>query len=263
MIATIAISSGSTPATSVPKTISRMISDAGSPKKSSPCCRSSCESFAKSSSAVSVPVIVTANAPRLSACTWSTTSGMTPSAFVCSVISAASAVAGDGGRRLDDRDVPGSLELVRDAGGVGLDACRVRLRRAGADDDHLRDVVRVGRQPLRHQGVGAVRLGVVRQVRVARQHVPEGRGDDAEREHDRDDPGADGAPRVVRRCAGESLGHGAARVRGRAPSVYPGLLRAAAELLVEPDRRDPKRALRRVVRRQRCRRPRASSAGRA
>ena len=89
MIATIAISSGSTPATSVPKTISRMISDAGRPKKSSPCCRSSCESFEKSSSAVSVPVIVTANALRLSACTWSTTSGMTPSAFVCSVISAA------------------------------------------------------------------------------------------------------------------------------------------------------------------------------
>ncbi len=61
-IETIAISSGISPATTAPKTSSRMISAAGKPNWSSPFSRSSCESALKSWSSVSSPVIETANA---------------------------------------------------------------------------------------------------------------------------------------------------------------------------------------------------------
>jgi hypothetical protein len=71
-IATIAISSGMSPATTAPKTRSRMISAAGSPNLSSPFSRSSCERVLKSSSSVFSPVTDTANAPPSSASTLST-----------------------------------------------------------------------------------------------------------------------------------------------------------------------------------------------
>jgi hypothetical protein len=52
-------STGTRPAKTAPKTSTRMINAAGSPICNSPFCRSSCESFSKSASAVSVPVIET------------------------------------------------------------------------------------------------------------------------------------------------------------------------------------------------------------
>ena len=52
-------STGTRPATTAPKTSTRMISAAGSPINSSPFCRSSSESFSKSASAVREPVIET------------------------------------------------------------------------------------------------------------------------------------------------------------------------------------------------------------
>ena len=62
MIATIAIRSGTSPATTAPKTSNRTMSAAGSPNLSSPFSRSSCERRLKSWSSVSSPVTDTANA---------------------------------------------------------------------------------------------------------------------------------------------------------------------------------------------------------
>ncbi len=66
-IETIAMSSGTSPATTAPKTSSRMMSAAGRPNFSSPFSRSSCESRLKSWSSVCSPVTATANAPSSSA----------------------------------------------------------------------------------------------------------------------------------------------------------------------------------------------------
>jgi hypothetical protein len=63
-----AISSGTSPATTVPNTSSRMIRAAGRPNWSSPDWRSSSESLLKSWFAVRAPVTVTANAGLASAC---------------------------------------------------------------------------------------------------------------------------------------------------------------------------------------------------
>ena len=69
MIDTIAISSGTSPATTVPKTSRRMISAAGRPNFSSPFWRSLSESLLESWSRVSLPVIPTSKSGSASACT--------------------------------------------------------------------------------------------------------------------------------------------------------------------------------------------------
>ncbi len=66
-IETIAISSGTSPATTAPKTSRRMISAAGSPNCSSPFSRSSCERRLKSWSSVWSPVTETEKASSSSA----------------------------------------------------------------------------------------------------------------------------------------------------------------------------------------------------
>ena len=78
-IETIAISSGTSPATTAPKTSRRMMSAAGRPNLSSPFSRSSWESRLKSWSSVSSPVTATAKAPSSRPSTCSTSVSVSPS----------------------------------------------------------------------------------------------------------------------------------------------------------------------------------------
>ena len=73
-IATIASRTGTSDATTAPKTSSNTISAAGRPKKSSPSFKSLFESVMRSLSAVNSPVIETSNGPRSACCTTSITS---------------------------------------------------------------------------------------------------------------------------------------------------------------------------------------------
>ena len=78
----IAISTGTSPATTAPKTRRSTTSAAGSPNSSSPCSRSLWDSVLKSFATVWSPVIATANpGVRLACCTSGSTRLIAPSLF--------------------------------------------------------------------------------------------------------------------------------------------------------------------------------------
>ena len=140
VIATIAISNGTSPATTEPNTISSTISAAGSPNPSSPFFRSSPASVSKSSSSVNSPVIAVSKPSRPSArCTASTTSSMSSSASRPSVHQHRRGVAilGDQpplARVVEGRDAGRALllQLRRERSHPPLEARLIDRRRRGA-----------------------------------------------------------------------------------------------------------------------------------
>ena len=140
-IAMIAIKSGMSPATTAPKTRSRMMSAAGSPNLSSPFSRSSCERRLKSWSSVSVPVTDTANGPSsATASTFSTSVSVSPSSeraigmIVACRSSETSASPPSRYVRARPRAV---ISLGDEIPNVGLEPGRVDRVVLGADDDDV------------------------------------------------------------------------------------------------------------------------------
>ena len=194
-------STGTRPATTAPNTSRSTISAAGSPISSSPFCRSSSESFSKSASAVSEPVIETWKP----SCPFSAVDQLDQrSDLVAShherhhrrvailrderlVVRAVVAPrVGDDAERL--AAVGERLHLRPELGLVDREAIRAH------DDDLARG--RLGREARADQRSRLLRLGVARDVPVARQRAPEQHRDHDERnEHDRA-PHSDGPLRM-------------------------------------------------------------------
>ena len=184
-----------------------MISAAGSPMKSSPFCRSSSESFSKSASAVREPVIAT----------WKPSCPFSD----CHQVGERNDLVASHHERHHGR-----VAILRDERLVvrGVVALRVRddaeLLPARADRQHLRPergiVDRVAlrahdhdlaRSRLRREAVAdqrrrLLRVGVARDVALARQRVTEQKRDHDEGDEDGDEPRGKRALRM--RCAGSS-----------------------------------------------------------
>ena len=184
-IATIAISSGTSPATTAPKTSRRMMSAAGSPNLSSPFSRSSWERRLKSWSSVSVArhrdgeraLLVDALRPSRRA---------PPSRRRRRARSGRSS-RGDPPRRARRSRRRGTCsrgrERVISPSSTKLAHVRLELRRVdrvllGADDDDVADGGRRIRRERREPNVvGALRLGVVRRRALGREAPTEERRD--------------------------------------------------------------------------------------
>ena len=144
-IETIAISSGTSPATTAPKTRRRMMSAAGSPNLSSPFSRSSWERRLKSWSSVSVPVTETANAPSSSiASTFSTSasvssSSMSATGTIVAWRSSETSPASGSSRYVLTRPRAPYLAVVDELAHIRLELRRVHRVLLRADDDDVAD----------------------------------------------------------------------------------------------------------------------------
>jgi hypothetical protein len=112
-------------------------------------------------------------------------------------------------RLVDDvHDSRRPAEPVHDLVDLRLEARLIHAQRFRADEhDVARVVAGSCGQPLAQQVVRLHRLGVVQLFRFAGQRVAEEEDDQAERNEDGGDPGADGAPGMTGRSCGQTPRH--------------------------------------------------------